>query len=262
MRYWFAFILLFAATFGVDAQAKRNTRQPAKPAATPAPTPKSTSTPDAPKRNERPTSNRPQTIDPQPVAASGPQYRYEFDQPSFLVSHIVIQHDDAGKGMIAFKRSSLNEDLTEPITVSSTTLEKLKSAFNALNFLDSTETYQFEKDFSNMGNVAITLRKDGRERTAKYNWTSNKDAKILMDEYRRLSNQYVWMFDFNLARANQPLETPRLVESLDSLLKRNEISDPHQMLPFLTAVSNDERVPLIGRNKAGKIVKQIEKSKN
>jgi hypothetical protein len=82
-----------------------------------------------------------------------------------------------------------------------------------------------------------------------------------MDEYRRVANQYVWMFDFNLARENQPLETPKLVESLDGLIKRNEIADPQQMLPFLTALSNDERVPLIGRNRAGKLVKQIEKQK-
>lgn len=82
-----------------------------------------------------------------------------------------------------------------------------------------------------------------------------------MDEYRRLANQIVWTFDFNLARSNQPLETPKLVDSLDSLLKRNEISDPQQMLPFLTAISNDERVPLIGRNRAVKLVKQIEKQK-
>jgi hypothetical protein len=69
------------------------------------------------------------------------------------------------------------------------------------------------------------------------------------------------MFDFNLARTNQPLETPKLVDSLDSLINRNEISDPHQLLPFLTAISNDERVPLIGRNRAAKIVQKIEKQK-
>lgn len=266
MRHWFevsAFILLFAVSASVVAQAKRNARQPAKaqPTATPAPTPSATPTPDRPKRNERPVANQPQTSDPSPTPSNGPAYRYEFTQPDFVVSHIVIEHDDRGKGTIAFKRNSISEDLTEPITVSSTTLERLRAAFDALNFIDSTENYQFERDFSNMGNASITLKKDGKERTAKYNWTSNKDAKVLMDEYRRLANQYVWMFDFNLARANQPLETPKLVEGLDGLLKRNEIADPHQMLPFLTAVSNDERVPLIGRNRAGKLVKQIEKQK-
>ncbi len=197
------------------------------------------------------------------TAKSDPvKYTYEFSQPKFYIKHIVIEHDDAGKGTIAFKRGSIDEDLTEQITVSPSSLDRLKAAFQALNFIDSSESYQYERDFSHLGNIAITLQKDGRERTAKYNWTTNKDAKALMDEYRRISNQYVWMFDFNLARQNQPLETPKLVESLDGLIKRNEISDPHQMLPFLTALSNDERVPLIGRNKASKIVKQIEKTKN
>jgi len=256
-------VLLSASAVSVNAQAKRNTRQPAKvePAATPEPTPQATPTPDRPKRNERPTANRPQASDLPPAESKGPKYRYEFTQPDFVVSHIVIEHDDAGKGTIRFKRSSLGEELSEPIVVSAASLEKLRAAFHALNFLDSTENYQFERDFSNMGNVAITLRHDGRERTAKYNWTSNSHAKLLMDEYRRIANQLVWVFDFNLARENQPLETPKLVDSLDGLLKRNEISDPHQMLPFLTAISNDERVPLIGRNRAGKIVKQIEKQK-
>jgi hypothetical protein len=267
MRVLFGFsmiVLLFAA--GAIAQAKRNTRQPAKekPAATSAPTPAETPTPtpEKPKRNERPSADRPSKADPQPTESKGPKYRYEFTQPDFVVSHIVLEHDDNGKGTISFKKSSLGEELSENVQISSASLEKLRAAFDALNFLDSTENYQFERDFSNMGNVGITLSKDGRGRTAKFNWTSNKDAKILMDEYRRLSNQFVWMFDFNLARSNQPLETPKLVDSLDSLIKRNEISDPQQMLPFLTAISNDERVPLIGRNRAGKIVKQLEKQKN
>lgn len=260
MRFGFgiSIIILFLAVAGVDAQAKRNTRQ--VPSATPVPTP--TPSPEKPKRNERPNTERPASGDQTTAVSRGPRYRYEFTQPDFVVSHIVIDHDDAGRGTITFKRSSLGEELSEPIEVSAVTLEKLRAAFDALNFLDSTENYQVEKDFSHMGNVAIRVSKGGRERTAKYNWTSNPEAKILMDEYRRLANQFVWMFDFNLARENQPLETPKLVESLDNLLKRNEISDPLQMLPFLTAVSNDERVPLIGRNRAGKIVKQIEKQKN
>jgi uncharacterized protein (UPF0147 family) len=34
------------------------------------------------------------------------------------------------------------------------------------------------------------------------------------------------------------------------------------MVPFLTGLSNDERIPLIARNRATKIITQIEKSKN
>ena len=246
-------VLVFALAGFADAQAKRNSRPPdaAVPVATP--------TPAEPKKNTRPVKDTSAT--PARAAAKEPLYRYEFTQPDFVVSHIVIEHDDAGRGTISFEKRHSDETITEPIELSASTLERLKTAFTAMNFLDSTEEYQFERDFAHMGNIAITLKKAGRERTAEYNWTSNPDAKTLMDEYRRISNQFVWMFDFNLARENQPLETPRLVESFDSLLKRNEIADPHQMLPFLQALSNDERVPLIGRNRAGKIAKQIEKQK-
>lgn len=259
------FVLAFAVCFSTaSAQAKRNARQPkpAEPAAVSMPTPEPT--PQKVKKNERPTNTSNGTVPTVKTSApkTDPLYRYEFSQPEFLVSHIVIEHDVDGTGMISFKRRSIGEDLSESITISPSSLEKLNAAFAALNFIDSAESYQFAgRDFSHMGNITITLRKQGKERTAKYNWTSNAEAKILMDEYRKIANQFVWMFDFNLARENQPLETPRLVDSLDSLLKRNEISDPHQMLPFLQTVSNDERVPLIGRNHAGKLAKQIEKQK-
>ena len=266
MSFVISIVAFVAFVSGVSAQAKRNSRVPAKAeapvAASPAPEP--TATPDRSKKNERPNANRPPQTTERVNSNSntdGPRYRYEFSQPDFVVSHIVIEHDDAGKGTIAFQRRLLKDDLTERVEVSAATLERLRAAFDALNFIDSTENYQFERDFSHMGNVVITLHKGGKERTAKYNWTSNTNAKILMDEYRRVANQYVWMFDFNLARENQPLETPKLVDSLDSLIKRNEIADPQQMLPFLTALSNDERVPLIGRNRAEKLVKQIGKQK-
>ena len=249
-------VLVFVFALGgvADAQAKRNSRPAgtAEPLATPPPS--------QPKKNERPAAKS--NVETRAkTSAKEPLYRYEFTQPDFIVGHVVVEHDDTGRGTIAFEKRSSKETITEPIELSPETLERLRAAFAALNFLESTEDYQFERDFSNMGNIAITLKNAGRERTAKYNWTANKDAKTLMDEYRRISNQFVWMFDFNLARENQPLETPRLVDSLDSMLKRNEIADPHQMLLFLQAVSNDERVPLIGRNHAGKIAKQIEKQK-
>ena len=73
--------------------------------------------------------------------------------------------------------------------------------------------------------------------------------------------KYIWMFDINTARENQPLETPKLFSTLEGYLRRNEISDPPQMLPFLRELINDERMPLMARNHAARLIKQIEKSK-
>jgi hypothetical protein len=103
------------------------------------------------------------------------------------------------------------------------------------------------------------MRKDGRERTTEFNWTDNKDAKSINDEYRKLGNQYIWMFDVNLARENQPLQAPGLMDELDSLVRRNDVSDTEQLIPFLKKLSVDERIPLIARNHAEKIVAAIEK---
>ena len=112
-----------------------------------------------------------------------------------------------------------------------------------------------------MGNVTITLKRDGRQRRVKYNWSDNKNAKALSDEYRRISNEYIWRFEITSARENQPLLAPQLMQQMDDYLRRGEISDPRQLLPFLRELSNDERIPLIARDNAGKLADQIQKVK-
>ena len=87
------------------------------------------------------------------------------------------------------------------------------------------------------------------------------NARALADEYRKLSNQYIWMFDINLSRENQPLESPKLMDVIDGYIRRNEISDAVQLIPFLKQLGDDERIPLIARNHATRLIKQIEKEK-
>ena len=189
-----------------------------------------------------------------------PAYVYEFSQPDFLLSQIIIKHDESGKGTISFLRKGLDEPISDPVHLSPATLEKINNSLKALNFFESNENYQYEKDYSHLGNIKIKVRKDGRERETKFNYTTNPEAKNLADEYRKIGQQYIWIFDINLARENQPLESPRLFDALDSMIRRSEISDPQQMISFLRELSNDERMPLISRNHAGKIIKQIEKT--
>jgi uncharacterized protein (UPF0147 family) len=65
----------------------------------------------------------------------------------------------------------------------------------------------------------------------------------------------------SISRENQPLNAPGLMDELDADLRRNEISDPTQMLPLLKEISNDERIPLIARNHATRLMEKIEKEK-
>ena len=210
------------------------------------------------KRNERPTNGSANTSS---TAAYSPVYFYTFTRPGFTYERILIEHDEAGKGNISFLKSGFDEMITDPIQLTAGTMENLTTAFTVLNFLASNENYQTPRDHSNMGNISITVKKDGRTRTAKYNWTENKQAKALMDEYRRIGNEYTWKFEIGIARQNQPLQAPGLMNTLDTYIKQNEISDPQHLVTLLTELSTDERLPLIARDQAVRISKQIEKAK-
>lgn len=268
------FLFLFLAlTFSAFAQAKRKTTQKkiVKKASSAHTKPVETDVVEV-KKNARPeteSSETSQTTElvktnsrPAESAKEGKSvYFYQFEQPKFIVSKLNIEHDENGKGKITILKKDFSEPETDPVQLSTATLERVKNAWNALNFLDSTTDYQYEKDYSHLGTMTFTMKKDGRNREAKFNWTENKDAKMLADEYRKIGQQFVWIFDINVARENQPLEAPSLLDSLDSLIRRNEISDAEQMIPLLNELSNDERIPLIARNHAAKLVKQIEKKK-
>lgn len=264
MRFiWLLAIVLVLGSAEVSAQ-KRRARAAAKtPAVKAAPPAETTSdkgqvvpVQPEPKKNERPIGDGIRTARENP---SEPTHFYEFSQPEFVVSKMVIEHDESGKGKITFTRKLFSDTWTDPLEVSPAALERINAAYTALNFLDSTENYQYEKDYSHLGTMTFRLKKGDKQRTAKFNYTTNKDAKVLADEYRKLGTQFVWIFDITVARENQPLDAPRLLDSLDSLIRRKEISDPNQMLPLLKDLADDERIPLIARNHAARLVKQIGK---
>jgi hypothetical protein len=187
------------------------------------------------------------------------KYTYEFSQPKFYVKHIVLEHDANGRGTITFER--LNEDVpvTEPIELSADALARISAAWQALQFLDSNTDYQSNKQFPHLGTMRIGMERGDRKRVAEFNWTNNRDASTLVDEYRKAADQAIWVFDIAIARENQPLNAPKLMEAMESMLKRNAVSDPRQLLKLLQDISTDEHVPLIARNHALRLIKQIQK---
>jgi hypothetical protein len=256
-------LLCLAVGITADGQArKRPAPKPQPKTAAPQPAvsalPEATPTPQASKKNERPSAS---SNGRRPSAAVKPTYVYEFSQPNFTVSKIRIEHDESGRGTISFLKQGLIEEESDPIMLSPQTLERINAALAALDFLNSATEYQHERDYSHLGNITFTHRKDGRERTVKYNWTDDLNARVVTDEYRKLGNQYIWQFDMQVARENQPLNAPSLMDVLDSYFRRNEISDPVQMLPLLKELADDERIPLIARNHADRLAKKLEKEK-
>jgi hypothetical protein len=213
----------------------------------------------ATKQNSRPDRSATPSSAPSPISGAPVKYTYEFTQPKFYVKHIVLEHDGSGHGKITFER--LNEDvpIEESLEISATALARISGYWSALKFLDSEANYQTSQDFSHLGTMRIGMEQGERKRVAEFNWTHDDNAAGLITEYRRLADQAILVFDLSLARENQPLNAPKLMEVMESYLKRNGLSDPKQLLPFLKDLSTDEHIPLIARNHALRLIKQIQK---
>ena len=213
------------------------------------------------KHNTRPEVPRVQStaVDTPSKPATSVKYTYEFSQPRFFVKHIVLEHDATGHGTITFERMNEDTPVVEPVELSPAALARITSYWTALNFLDSQTNYQASQDFSHLGTMRIGMQQGDRKRVAEFNWTHNENASGLVTEYRRLADQIILVFDISVARENQPLNAPKLMEVMESLLKRNGLSDPNQLIPLLRDMSTDEHIPLIARNHALRIIKQIQK---
>ncbi len=216
---------------------------------------------DSTKRNDRPM----ESPSAQPRAESAKmtldraRYSWEFTQRNFLVGHIVIDHDAHGHGKITFERKNEETPIVEPIELSSTALGRIFGLWDDLHFLDSDENYQSPKNFAHLGTYRIALDDGKRKRTAEFNWSNNKSAWNLANEYRRVADQAILIFDLNLAREMQPLNVPSLLNQMESLERRNGLSDPKQLVPLLNELKTDEHIPLIARNQADRILKKIGK---
>lgn len=210
------------------------------------------------KHNPRPQSQ---------VAASGANgetkteaitYSYEFSQPKFYIKHIVLEHDANGRGTVTFERLNEETPIVEPLQLSSEALARISSAWQALQFLESDSDYQASKQFPHLGTMRIAMQRGDRKRVAEFNWTNNPNASTLVNEYRKAADQAILIFDISIARENQPLNAPKLMEAMESLLKRDGLSDPKQLLKLLQDLSTDEHVPLIARNHALRLIKKIQ----
>jgi hypothetical protein len=227
-------LLMMALSVAGFAQEKRNDRRPADPAPSP------------------------HAEEPQRPPATTIHYTYEFNQPDFVVSHIVIQHDSNGRGEVTFVQRT-ETPIVEPLQLSAAAMGRIFGLWRDLRFLDSNENYQAAKNFAHLGTYKISMDDGVKKRTAEYNWSDNKTAWALAAEYRRAADQTILVFNIKLAREMQPLNSPQLLTELESMLTRNELSDPKQLVSLLTELKSDEHIPLIARNHADRILKKIEK---
>jgi hypothetical protein len=213
------------------------------------------------KRNDRPPEPgaTPQRREDNKKPPDPTRYSFEFTKAEFVIRHILIEHDALGRGKITFERRGEETPNVEPIELSISALGRVLGLWTGLRFLDSNENYQTAKSFAHLGTYKLRMDDSKRQRTAEFNWSNNKEAWTLTNEYRRVSDQAILIFNLKLAREMQPLNAPQLLNEMETLLIRDGLSDPYQLVPLLNELKIDEHIPLIARNHADRILKKIEK---
>lgn len=194
------------------------------------------------------------------IAAGATHYQYTFENERFTTPFLEVQLDGRGKGKFRFRKKDADEISTE-ITVSPALIQQVQSLLDSVNFLDSKEDYQYKKDFSHLGTVTLKLARDGRQRSVRFNYSSNATITQVADIFRNIATQETRVMEIEATREMDPLSMPAQLRMLESELKSRQIAEPDRLKPLLEKLKSDESLPLIARNHADRLIKSIDKGK-
>lgn len=194
------------------------------------------------------------------ASADGTVFRYLFENERFITKRVEIELNEKGQGRFSYVKKDA-EETSNPLTISAQLLSQVQGLFDELRFLESQEQYQHKKDFSHLGNITLTLMRNGRERSAKFNYTDNPAVNRLVEIFRNIATQETRVYELQNVRNSDPISTPAQLRLLESELKSKHIADPERLMPLLQDIKMDEGVPLIARNHADRLIKSIQKGK-
>lgn len=195
------------------------------------------------------------------ISPAGMGFKYKFENPRFIVSVIEIEVDSGGSGQLHFKRGEADEIIDRKLNLLPSTMSLLNDLVARSGFLASNEEYQNKKDFSHLGWITITVRQGARERTVRFNYTTQAQVAEMATIFRAIADQEIDLVDMELAVQNEPLDLPRVLDALENDLKEGRLAEPQQLVKPLRTVAQEDSLPLIARNHAARMVAAIEKGK-
>jgi hypothetical protein len=188
------------------------------------------------------------------------KFHYLFENEKFTTPRIELEFNGDGKGEFRFKKKE-SEEIANKLEVTNTVLGQISALLAELNYLDSSETYQHKKDFSHLGTVTIEIAQGGKHRKVQFNYTDNPAMNKLANIFRNLATQETRVFEIETVRQSDPISTPAQLRFLDNELRSKSIADPERFVALLQDIKLDEGVPLIARNHAERLLKDIKKPK-
>lgn len=200
------------------------------------------------------------TSSDKPDTGAGAKFHYLFENEKFTTPRIELLFDANGKGEFRFKKKD-GDEIVNKLQVTTMVLGQISALLAELNYLDSGENYQHKKDFSHLGTVTIDIRQNEKHRKVQFNYTDNPAMNKLANIFRNIATQETRVFEIETVRQSDPISTPAQLRFLDSELRSKNIADPERFIALLQDIKMDEGVPLIARNHAERLLKDIKKPK-
>jgi hypothetical protein len=194
-------------------------------------------------------------------APTEPGFRYLFENPRFYIPWIQLDLSPEGTGAVRFRRGESDDTLDRTVKVEPSTLNRIAELIARSGFLTSGEDYQNKRDFAHLGWMTISVNQGGKQRTVRFNYTQNQEISELAEIFRSISNQAITLFDVDLAIQHQPLDLPKMLDSLENELRLERLAEPDQLIPKLRDIAQDDTLPLIARNQATRLINSIQKGK-
>lgn len=188
-------------------------------------------------------------------------FKYIFENPRFYIPWIQLDLSPEGIGTVSFKRGESDDTLDRSVKLQPSTLARIGELLARTSFLTSDEDYQSKRDFAHLGWMTISVNQAGKQRTVRFNYTERPDIAELAEIFRAITNQAIALFDIDLAIQHQPLDLPRLIESLENELRLERYAEPEQLIAALRGIAQDDTLPLIARNHATRLIASIQKGK-
>ncbi len=200
------------------------------------------------------------THDKKSDASTDTKFHYLFENEKFTTPRIELEFGGDGKGEFRFKKKE-SEEIANKLAVTTMVLGQISALLAELNYLESHENYQHKKDFSHLGTVTIDIAHSGKHRKVQFNYTDNPAMNKLANLFRNIATQETRVFEIETIRQSDPISTPAQLRFLDSELRSKNIADPERFVALLQDIKLDEGVPLIARNHADRLLKDIKKPK-
>ncbi len=188
-------------------------------------------------------------------------YSYKFENPRFILRIIEIDLAPNGIGEVRFTRGESDEVLDCKVKLLPETIGRIRKLYEITNFLASETVYQDKRDLSHMGWITLGAQQGGRERKARFNFTTNAQINELKEIFLGIAWQEISLFDIENAQRYQPLDVPKQLEILENDLRLERIAEPERVLAALNEMAADDSQPLIARNHAKRIIDAIKKGK-